>query len=383
VKPSFLGKLLERVEHLGADELQRYLIRLARENGLLERIFNTLQDGVVVLDGEGKVEYANGAARRMLPLPKDGGLGAPMERFLRDVPWRQWVREAGGLKRRLEISYPEARVVEVVVVPLGEGEEGGGSGSRVAVFHDVTQAESRTREAIQSEREQALTLLAAEVAHELGNPLNSLHIHLQLIQRDLRRLPDDAAAPMRESITVALRELERLDGIIHQFLRAIRPTAPDFAPCRIGDLIEETLQTLGPEMEDRGLLVESEIDPQIPDMVLDAGQMKQVFYNLARNAMQAVDGRGLLRIRAERDGDTVVVSFQDNGCGISLEDLPRVTEPYFTTKSGGSGLGLMIVQRIVREHGGMMEIESQRGKGTTVRLRFPVGGRQVRLLEAP
>jgi signal transduction histidine kinase len=118
-------------------------------------------------------------------------------------------------------------------------------------------------------------------------------------------------------------------------------------------------------------------------MVLDAGQMKQVFYNLARNAMQAVDGRGLLRIRAERDGDTVVVSFQDNGCGISLEDLPRVTEPYFTTKSGGSGLGLMIVQRIVREHGGMMEIESQRGKGTTVRLRFPVGGRQVRLLEAP
>lgn len=381
MKASFLGKLLERVDQLGADELQRFLVRLARENGLMERIFNTLQDGVVVLDGEGRVEYANAAARRMLPLPKDGGLGAPMERFLRDVPWREWARETGGHKRRLEISYPEARVLEAVVMPLDEGEVAGG-GSRVAVFHDVTQAESSTREVIESERLQALTLLAAGVAHELGNPLNSLQIHLQLIQRDLRRLPDGAAAPMKESIGVALRELERLDAIIHQFLRAIRPTRPDFAPCRISDLIAETLESLGPEMADRGLLVETEIGSGVPEMLLDAGQMKQVFYNLARNAMQAVDERGLLHIRVEREEDTVVVSFRDNGCGIAPENLPRVTEAYFTTKSGGSGLGLMIVHRIVREHGGRMEIESHPGKGTTVRLRFPVGGRQVKLLES-
>lgn len=380
MKSSFLGKLLERVDHLGAEELQTYLVRLARENGVLERIFKTLQDGVVVLDGEGRIEYSNPAARRLLPLPKDGGGGQAMERFLREVPWREWVREPGGRRHRLEVSYPEARLLEVVVVPMEEGEQGGGS--RVVVFHDVTQAEHRTREAIESERMQALTLLAAGVAHELGNPINSLTIHLQLIQRDLRRLPGEQVRPMRESIEVALRELERLDGIIHQFLRAIRPTRPELAACRVGDLLAETLEVLGPEMADRGMIVETEVAPEVPELLLDAGQMKQVFYNLARNAMQAVDERGVLTIRAEREEDAVVISFRDNGCGIALEDLPRVTEPYFTTKAGGTGLGLMIVHRIVREHGGRMEIESRPGQGTTVRLRLPLGARQVKLLEA-
>lgn len=379
MKSSFLGKLLERVDHLGPEELQNYLVRLARENGLLERIFNTLQDGVVVLDREGRIEYCNTAARKMLPLPRDGGIHQPMERLIRGVPWAEWVREPGGQRRRLEISYPEARVVEVVVLALEEDE---GAGSRVAVFHDVTQAERRTWEAIESERVQALTLLAAGVAHELGNPINSLTIHLQLIQRDIRRLPAEETRPMRESLAVALRELARLDGIIQQFLRAVRPSRPELALCRLKTLVEETLEVLEPEIRDRGMLVETEIAPEVPELLLDGGQMKQVFYNLIRNAMQAVGKNGVLTIRAERQEDAVVISFRDNGCGIAPEYLPRVSEPYFTTKKGGSGLGLMIVHRIIREHGGRMEIESRPGSGTTVRLWLPVGGRQVRLLEA-
>jgi signal transduction histidine kinase len=380
MKASFLGKLLERVDHLGAEELQTYLVRLARENGYLETIFNTLQDGIVVLDGEGRVEYANQAALRILPLPREVAPGTPIERYLRDVPWGEWLAGPQGLRRKLEISYPEMRVVEVVLLPLVEG-DGAPVGSRVAIFHDVTQAESSAREAIESERMQALTLLAAGVAHELGNPINSLNIHLQLIQRDLRRVSGEDVKPMRESIEVARRELDRLDTIIHQFLRAIRPTAPEFQRCRLEELIAETLVTLGPEIRDRKLLVETEVDAGVPEMLLDPVQMKQVLYNLVRNAMQAVDERGLLHIEVRRQEDEVVLTFRDNGCGIALENLPRVTEAYFTTKSGGSGLGLMIVQRIVREHGGRMEIESNPGKGTLVRLFFPLGGRQVRMLE--
>lgn len=381
MKSSFLGKLLERVDHLGADELQTYLVRLARENGFLETVFRTLQDGILVLDGTGRIDYANPAARSMLPLPKELPAGAPIERYLRDLPWGDWLAEPKGLTRRLDITYPDPRVVELVLLPF-QNPDGAQADGRVAIFHDITRAESSAREAIESQRLQALTLLAAGVAHELGNPLNSLNIHLQLIQRDLRRLPAEEAGPIRDSIEVARRELDRLDTIIHQFLRAIRPTKPDFQACKLDALVQETLETLHAEIEDRRLLVEVDIDAAVPELRMDPVQMKQVFYNLVRNAMQAMGPRGLLRIRGELAEGCVLVTVRDNGCGIALEDLPRVTEAYFTTKQGGSGLGLMIVQRIVQEHGGRMEIESHPGRGTVVRLRFPLGGTQVRLLTA-
>ncbi|MDX6767734.1 MAG: ATP-binding protein [Candidatus Methylacidiphilales bacterium] len=381
MKASFLGKLLERVDQLEPEQLQRYLVRLAREHGYLETLFNTLQDAIVVLDGKGVIQYTNRAATRLLPFPRETASGQPVERYLRDVPWKEWLDEPQGVTRRLSIHYPEPKVVELVLLPM-EVTEGAWEGMRVAIFHDITERESTAREAIESERMQALTLLAAGVAHELGNPINSLNIHLQLMQRDLRRLEPDVAAPLKESIGIARREIDRLDAIIQQFLRAIRPTVPDFQPLQLGLLIRETLETLDAEIRDRGVLVETDIASDLPDLLLDPVQVKQVIYNLSRNAFQAMGAQGLLNITVARQDEWVVVVFRDNGCGISVEDLPRVTEAYYTTKEGGSGLGLMIVQRIVREHGGEMEIESHPGRGTAVRLKFPAGGRQVRLLES-
>jgi len=380
VKASFLGKLLERVDHLGPEQLQRYLVRLAREHGYLETIFNTLQDAIVVMDEHGCIQYVNRSATRMLPFPREVTPGTPIERFLRDVPWKDWLAEAKGVTRKMSIHYPESKVVELVLLPLEEG-EGAWEGMRVAIFHDITRTESMARQAIESERMQALTLLSAGVAHELGNPINSLDIHLQLMQRDLRRLDAEAVAPLQESINIARREIDRLDTIIQQFLRAIRPTLPDFQRMQIGDLLKETLAALDAEIRDRGVLVETEIEPGLPDLLLDPAQMKQVFYNLAKNALQAMTARGILNVTIRRETEWVVLVFRDNGSGISLEDLPRITEAYYTTKQGGSGLGLMIVQRIIQEHGGQMEIESHHGLGTAVRLKLPAGGKQVRLLE--
>lgn len=383
VKASFLGKLLERVDHLGPEQLQRYLVRLAREHGYLETIFNTLQDAIVVMDRDGGIQYVNRSATRMLPFPREVAPGTPIERFLRDVPWKEWLTDAKGVTRKMSIHYPEPKVVELVLLPLEDAEgDGDWVGRRVAIFHDITRTESMARQAIESERMQALTLLAAGVAHELGNPINSLNIHLQLMQRDLRRLDPAQAEPLKESIGIARREIDRLDAIIQQFLRAIRPTVPDFQRLQIADLLRETLEALEAEIADRGVLLEVEIDPALPELLMDPVQIKQVFYNLARNAMQAMGVQGILSITAQREGEWVVVVFRDNGCGISLEDLPRITEAYYTTKEGGSGLGLMIVQRIIQEHGGQMEIESHRGRGTTVRLKLPAGGRQVHLLES-
>ncbi len=378
MKATFLEKLLQRVDHLGQEELQTYLLRMAKEVGFMETIFNSLQEAIVVLDTEGRIEYTNRAAQKLLPIPTDIPSGSLISKYLRDVDWALLLASGQTSRRLLEIHYPESRSLEFYLLPMQEKD--GSDNAFVALFRDVTKQHTDTREAIESERLQALTLLAAGVAHELGNPINSLNIHLQLMERDLKKIPEVQAARLRESIQVARNEMDRLDGIISRFLKAVRPTLPDFREASIAPLLEEIVTGLKAEIQDRSLLVEVEVEKNIPLLRLDTEQIKQAFYNIIKNAIQAMRERGILRITVEKRDAFVVVTFKDNGSGISLEDIPRVLEPYYTTKQRGTGLGLMIVQRIVQEHGAELQIESFPGQGTTVRIRFRLG-QQVQLLE--
>ena len=136
------------------------------------------------------------------------------------------------------------------------------------------------------------------------------------------------------------------------------------------------------EIQNRDILVELELANDLPRCLVDRAQLKQVFYNLIKNALQAMRAGGILRIRTEASESQLVISFIDTGHGIAAEQIGRIFEPYFTTKPTGSGLGLMIVQRIVREHGGTIDVESNPARGTTVRLKLPIHEKRTRLLEA-
>jgi len=225
-------------------------------------------------------------------------------------------------------------------------------------------------------------LLAAGVAHEIGNPLNSLHIHLQLMERKVHELNDDAKAELQESIDVARSEIARLDSIITQFLRAIRPSPPQLHPENINAIVEEAVRFFTPEIHDRDVVVEQELRSDLPLLQIDRDQMKQALYNVIKNSLEAIKHRGTLRIRTDMDDTHVLIRFVDTGSGMSAENLGRVFEPYFTTKPSGTGLGLLIVRRIVREHGGELSIESSEDKGMTLTIRLPYIEKRVRMLEA-
>ncbi len=379
MKNTFLDKLLTRLDRVGQADLQAYLQRLSKEKGFFETIFNTLQEGIVVVDSRGRIQYLNHAITGLLGLDPGKALGSSMAQHLKELDWPKLLGEGRVVNRELEVFYPQHRYLNFYLVPLGDDEND--LLGYAIIFHDQTARREQAREVLESERLNAVTLLAAGVAHELGNPLNSLNIHLQLLERDLkRRIDGPESKELLESVRVAKAEVTRLDTIISQFLGAVRPAHKTRSMVSINDVVRESLRFLEPEIKDRDVIVQEELTEGLPPIPANPDQLKQAFYNLIKNAVQALSHGGILRVATSRSDTQLEISFEDNGTGISSEDMAHITEPYFTRKKTGSGLGLFIVQRILHEHGGHLELLSQPGRGTTARILLPLAERRVRLL---
>jgi two-component system, sporulation sensor kinase E len=405
MKAGFLEKLIGRLGKIGPEEVQNYLLRLAQEKGFLETVFNAIQEGIIVTDSAGRITYLNDAACELFGLAGEDSIGKQLDERVRGLDWNALTHSGGPVTRDLEIFYPRNRFINFYIVPLmieprdasvaddsGNRSSGLDRGSTVAaaaeqvgyaiIMRDITESRRTAEKTIESERLNALTLLAAGVAHELGNPLNSLNIHLQLMERQARKIKGKGREELRHSIDICRAEINRLDSIVSQFLRAIRPSRPQLRPENINTIVEEAVRFFSAEIEARDMVVETELNSDLPLLQLDRDQMKQAFYNVIKNSFEAMRRRGILRIRTNRDESHVRVSFIDNGGGMSAEALSHVFEPYYTTKATGTGLGLLIVRRIVREHGGELAIESTEGKGLTLTIRLPLSEQRVRMLEA-
>jgi two-component system sensor histidine kinase PilS (NtrC family) len=367
--------LTESLRRTGA-ELERRSGEILELRALHDNIIDSINSGLLTSDAAGRITFANRAACEItgrsavaLCASDIGALLGQPERFLEEIRAALDRRS----RHRFEIDWKDGRGRDLFLgftVSVLRERDGRPVGM-IFIFQDLTEIRVLEEEVALKKRMAALGEMAAGVAHELRNPLASLSGSVQVLQRDLR--PRGEAGDLME---IVVKETKRLDGIIRDFLLFAKPgrfhpTQVDIAP-----LLVETLSLLEHSDErrtDHRILTEIGSEP-VPAYV-DVNRMKQVFWNLAKNALKAMPQGGTLLARARRGSEGAQVSFVDSGVGMSDEEVAKSFQPFHGSFAGGSGLGLSIVYRIVQEHGGRIQVQSRPGSGTTITLALPAAAR--------
>ena len=378
MKQDTIDKIVTRLDHLSPEELRSVFMRLVSDKGLLQDVFDALRDGIILFDAHGQARFANKAAAAIYARPLRELLRTPFETLTGGTCHWDDLRNSGiAITRDLQVNYPEPRHYHFHMSPIAGGSE------YLLLVRDDTEQHTRGLEDAEAEQMNLLSFMASAVAHEIGNPLNSLGLNLQLLQRKLNKLPEENQAKLTPLLETAMEETRRLDTLLHQFLHSMRPTRLQRETVNLNTLIERVLETLDPEIAPRGISVHLELSEGLPELSADSAQLFQAIYNLVRNAYQSIPGEdgGIYIQTAYNDNDLRIV-ISDTGTGISHEVMGSMYEPFRTTKRKGNGLGLLIVRRIIKDHGGTLGFASKEGTGTTVTITLPRADRVVRLLPA-
>lgn len=378
----FIERLLNRLERLPREQLETLLHHLATETEQYEEVLNSLTDGVVVCDTENRLLFANRAAERLLQIvagdPRDRLVWEALgDRDVADFVRRSLETEDTVLDREWTVDLSgSARILSISVLPLVQS--GRIEGSIIRAM-DITEKRGREARLRRAESLASLTTLAAGVAHEIKNPLGSIAIHVQLIERMLRDSRDDVSE-VRRYLDVIDEEVQRLNRIVVDFLFSVRPMDTELRERDLNEVIRDLITFVSHEVDQAGISLVDRLDPHLPLLRLDDRYLKQALLNIVKNAIAAMPDGGTMTVTTELRGDEVLLRFSDTGVGMSEEVQSKIFDPYFTTRDTGSGIGLTLVYKVIREHLGDIAVHSREGHGTTFTITFPVPQRSPRLL---
>ena len=350
-----------------------------------EQVLASLEDGVITVDAEGKITFFNESAEILTDFSASRILHQPFSSVFKGDRWLvrlvgksrpphgESVRGEADMLDRWGRKVP----VSVTVSPL-QDRFGQFLGS-ILVLRNLTQRRELEEDLKRADRLAMVGTLAAGLAHEIRNPLGGIRGAAQLLRRALQSAPS-----LLQYTDIMIREADRLDRLIEQLLDLSRPARLALEPLNIHEILEDVLLLQTHLLADQRVILRKRFDPSLPLVRGDKAQLTQVFLNLVKNALQAMSGGGGLTIttRAETDfhirnrraGRTrfIWVDIEDQGSGIKEQDLPHLFSPYFTTKNNGTGLGLAVSYRIIKEHGGLIRVESLEGQGTTFKVSLVV-----------
>ncbi|MDR2812908.1 MAG: GHKL domain-containing protein [Puniceicoccales bacterium] len=375
MKEQVLGRLLARVDQLDRATLASLARKFYSQRNIFEKVIDVIRDGVVMIDQDGRILLANHVAKELLNVRnlRDMVLWKCAPEILQQIDLGQILEKS--IVSDIHLSYPTERILRFYSVPFVAEMEL----QIICVFSDITQALEQKKKELEEERTNSILLLSAGVAHEIGNPLNSINLQLELMQTFIQ---EQNFEEISESVAICRKEVERLHGIIKNFLQAVQPVTPNFSDANLLELLNFVIKFLSPELDNAGVSICLTVDGDVPIVLADSDQMKQVFFNIIKNAIEAMTHRKCLSISVGSDADFVILKFTDTGMGISTEQLGKIFEPFCTSKKQGTGLGMFIVQRILRDHHAAIAIESKTNEGTTIIVKFPRKIHSPRMLGA-
>ena len=371
-----LKKVIDDLSSLPEGELKKLVQNQMDEADMLEALLASLPDGHIVFSPDGTIRYINNAAFHLLPSDRRRKLrvGLSLDEMMIDKDVKRFLKAVSIGEEKAEAQDfafemgNEVRTVRVSFTQLSLP-----SAAYMDVkLSDITEEIMKETRLRRTESLASMTTMAAGIAHEIKNPLAAMKIHLQLMRKALRSKGSLNEEGAERYLSVLDEEIDHLNKIAVDFLFAVRPMNIELRLGSLEGVISDLITFLSPEAEEKGIKVVSKIERFLPRVELDARYLRQSLLNIVENAFAAMPGGGTLTVSVYLDGNWETVRIEDTGTGIDDEHLSKIFEPYFTTKASGTGLGLTVVYKVIKEHRGDIFVSSEPGKGTAFTIKLPV-----------
>ena len=371
-----MSRALRKLHRMNDSQLRSFIQLIADDYALFDAMMDSLTSGVIILDSNHTIVKANRAASRILGIPLSESPERPLWLSVSDMRLADFIHttvqneEARTAEEFVIVADEGNQYIELSILPLVKEKKVRGT---IITVEDITQ---RKRAEINNRRLEnlaSLTNLAAAVAHEIKNPLAAISIHVQLLRKNFKACNVEINAKAQKHLDVVEEEIERLNKIVVDFLFAVRPLQCEFAPVKINELIRNLFDTFREEFNAADIVLVPQLDSGIPVIQADERFLRQALMNILTNAKAAMmPSGGRLSIITRFDEENVYITIADTGKGIPPDVLHKIFEPYFTTKPDGSGLGLTMTYKVIKEHGGDIQVHSEVGTGTRFTLILPI-----------
>lgn len=378
----FLDSIFKRIYKLDSPALKDVTKNLSKEIKMYITLFNSMSEGVIVIDELNKIQFYNKMSLKILNIAETKLIGTVVDKIIKNQSLctllRQYINSKETIRDlEFKIDNLYAKYISISVIPLVEENKIIG---KILLLDDISREKEKEQRLRRAESLSALTTFAAGIAHEIKNPLGAMSIHIQLLQKEIKESQNTLSDDFKFSVGVLQEEIERLNDLVVNFLFTVRPLNTELELVNLSIYLNKFCDFILPQLKQKKIILKKKYN-KLPDIWIDKKLFKQALLNLVENSLNSIDShnkKGFIQVEAFAKKNYVYINLLDNGQGIPAEVQAKIFDPYFTTKKYGTGLGLTIVYKIIKELKGALEFYSRPGETVfTIQLPIPLSEKDL------